>query len=60
MQGGCAIKLKKAIMNSFNNRQTLRQMGFAGRKHVVENFSRQAITKRYHSLVEIVQPGIQS
>ena len=54
VEGGSHHQLAEAILWASKKPEQLRAMGEAGRAHVVECYSRKAISKQYHVLAESI------
>jgi colanic acid biosynthesis glycosyl transferase WcaI len=54
---GGASDLAYAIYKAYRDRARWKEMGQAGRAHVVEHYSRPAVTRRYHDLIQRVING---
>ncbi len=52
VEPGSSKVLADMIMCAFLNQPEWKKMGVAGREHVVRNYSRETITKQYHTLIE--------
>lgn len=57
VQPGCAEALAAVIRQAYQNQQAGRQMGQAGREHVIENYARPVVTSSYNDLIQSVVNG---
>jgi len=51
VESGSPQKYADAILGVYQNQPKWRQMGEAGRRHVLENYSRAVVTDQYHALI---------
>ena len=49
---GSAEVLAEMILRAYANQQEWQKMGISGREHVVRHYAREAVTNRYHELIE--------
>lgn len=54
---GSSAALADMIMSVFQSQSEWKQMGRAGREHVVQNYSRETVTNQYHVLIENLISG---
>lgn len=54
VEAGSAQQMAEAILAAFADPIRMRSMGDAGRTHVIERYSRQAVARQYHDLIETV------
>ena len=54
---GSPSDLAGVILKAYRDQARWREMGQAGRSHVVEHYSRLAVTRRYHDLIQRVING---
>ncbi len=54
VEAGSSERLAKAILEAYRHPELLQMMGLAGRKRVLECYSRQAVSALYHTLIESV------
>jgi glycosyltransferase involved in cell wall biosynthesis len=52
-----ASDLADVIYKAYRDQGRWKEMGRAGRAHVVEHYSRLAVTRRYHDLIQSVTNG---
>jgi glycosyltransferase involved in cell wall biosynthesis len=51
---GSAEVLAEIIRRAFQNQQEWKNMGIAGREHVVLHYARKTVTNQYHNLIEAI------
>jgi len=49
---GSAEVLAEMIKQAYQKQQVWKEMGIAGREHVVRNYARETVTNQYHKLIE--------
>jgi colanic acid biosynthesis glycosyl transferase WcaI len=49
---GSAEVLAEMILRAYKNQQEWQKMGISGREHVARHYAREAVTNRYHELIE--------
>jgi colanic acid biosynthesis glycosyl transferase WcaI len=54
IETGAPEALADAIFKGYKNKVLWQAMGKNGRDHVVENYSRSVVTKRYHNLIQTI------
>lgn len=57
VEPGSPLRLKEAILQAFENKESLRAMGEAGRLHVESFYSLQAVAKKYQDLIGQIVPN---